>query len=554
LDADFVKPYLTLHHPAKARLYREQGLWNDDTFYSLLARHASVRARQPALEDGSTRLTWHELREWVDGVAADLRIYGLMPGDRVSIWMSNRVEAIVAFLACSREGFACNPSLHRTLTGADVAVRLDRLSAKALFTEPGWGADRRATDLDSTLASINSLRVVYNPTTFPKPGPNATLPCCDADKVAYLAFTSGTTGTPKCVMHSDNTILANARDLARDWRHNSDTIMMSLSPVSHHIAWVAAAQWLLLGCRFVMDSPPSGMSRLDWITSSGVTYMLGVPTHAIDVLGEQRSHGARPLGAVKTFYMAGSQIPPAVAAAFFAQGITPQNVYGMTENSSHQYTHPADDSKTMISTCGRGGSAYQVRLFDIADPDREVPRGEVGQIGGQGAALMLGYFDDQIATERCFNAAGWFLSGDLGVMDTAGNVRIEGRLKDMIIRGGHNIHPDHIEAIAMRGCGVQKAACFPVPDERLGERVCIAVTGDVDPQDLLNHLVSEGLSIYEMPEYFLRVQDFPVNVHGKVLKRDLVQMVERGELTPQPVRLRYQNGPNQAAGGGVLLT
>jgi acyl-CoA synthetase len=97
-----VKPYLTLHHPAKARLYREQGLWNDDTFYSLLARHASLRANEPALEDGFTRLTWQELRQWVDGVAADLRTYGLMPGDRVSIWMSNRVEAIVAFLACSR--------------------------------------------------------------------------------------------------------------------------------------------------------------------------------------------------------------------------------------------------------------------------------------------------------------------------------------------------------------------------------------------------------------------------------------------------------------------
>jgi acyl-CoA synthetase len=548
-----VKPYLTLHNPAKARLYREQGLWNDDTFYSLLARHASLRANEPALEDGFTRLTWRELREWVDGVAADLRTYGLTPGDRVSIWMSNRVEAIVAFLACSREGFACNPSLHRTLTGADVAARLDRLSAKALFTEPGWGADRQAADLDLTWANIDSLRVIYNPATFPKPGPNTTAPCLDPDKVAYLAFTSGTTGTPKSVMHSDNTLLANARDIVRDWGHTADTVIMSLSPVSHHIAWVAVAQWLLLGGRLVMDRPPTGMSRFDWITSRGVTYILGVPTHAIDVLEEQKSHAAVRLGAVQVFYMAGSQIPPALAAAFVAQGITPQNVYGMTENSSHQYTHPADDRKTMISTCGRGGRAYQVRLFDIDDPDREVPSGEVGQIGGQGATLMLGYFDDQMATERSFNAEGWFLSGDLGVLDTAGNLRIEGRLKDMIIRGGHNIYPDHIEAIAMRGCGVQKAACFPVPDERLGERVCIAVTGDVDPQDLLNHLASEGLPKHEMPEYFLRVQDFPLNVHGKVLKRDLVQMVERGELTPQPVRLRHQADGIQAAGAGALL-
>ncbi|MDR3534500.1 MAG: class I adenylate-forming enzyme family protein [Rhodopila sp.] len=538
-----MKPYLTLHHPAKARLYREQGLWNDDTFYGLLSRNASVRPDEVALEDGSKRLTWQELRHWVDGVAADLRIYGLIPGDRVSIWMSNRVEAIVTFLACSREGFACNPSLHRTFTCADVMPRLERLSAKALVTEPGWSANEQEVDVDAALARVESLRVVYTPDTFPRPGPNMTPPSADPDKVAYLAFTSGTTGNPKCVMHSDNTLLANARDLVRDWGHTRDTVIMSLSPVSHHIAWVAVAQWLLLGCHLVMDNPPKGMSRIDWITNRGVTYILGVPTHAIDILAEQRSLGATRLGSVKVFYMAGAQIPPSLAAEFIAQGIVPQNVYGMTENSSHQYTHPTDETDTIIGTCGRGGLAYQVRIFDIANPDREVPRGEVGQIGGQGAALMLGYFDNQSATEKSFNADGWFLSGDLGVMDGAGNLRIEGRLKDIIIRGGHNIYPDHIETLAIRGQGVEKAACFPVPDERLGERVCIAVVGDADPQDVLRHLATEGLSRYEMPEYFARVSDFPVNIHGKVLKRELIQMVERGDLAPQPIRFRLEQ-PN----------
>jgi acyl-CoA synthetase len=533
-----VRPYLTLHHPARARLYRQQGLWRDETFYGLLVRHAAATPEAIALEDGSRRLTWAALRDWVDGVALELRTYGLVGGDRVAIWMSNKVEAIVTFLACSREGYACNPSLHRTFTTAEVARLLERLSAKALVTEPRRSADWQTSNLDATLAGIDSLRVVYTPDTFPQPAINRMPPCQDPDKVAYLAFTSGTTGWPKCVMHSDNTLLANARDLVRDWGHTAASVILSLSPLSHHISWVAAAQWLLLGCRMVTDDPPAGMSELDWILDRGVTYVLGVPTHAMDILEEQKARGVPDLGSVQVFYMAGAQIPRAVAAAFVAQRVKPQNVYGMTENSSHQYTHPDDDTDTIVSTCGRGGRAYQVRIFDQMDPDRVVPPGVVGQIGGTGASLMLGYFDDQAVTEASFNGDGWFMSGDLGVMDEAGNLRVEGRLKDTIIRGGHNIYPTHIEAAALRHGGVDKAACFPVPDDRLGERVCIAVIGDVNADQLLRHLEAEGLSRYDMPEYVVRVAEFPLTASGKIIKRELTERVLRGELIPEFVRGR----------------
>jgi acyl-CoA synthetase len=532
-----LRPYLTLHHPRATNRYYAEGTWRDETFYSLLAGHADARPDAFALRDGTRRLSWRQVRTWVDGVAADLRGQGLAGGDRVSIWMSNKLEAVVTFLACAREGFACNPSLHRTYTCGEIVQLLERLEARALVTEPGWGADRAGTDFDALLRNVSSLRKVYSRDAFPGPGAAAaTAPVDDPDKVSYLAFTSGTTGAPKCVMHSDNTLLANARDLVRDWGHGPDTVLLSLSPLSHHIAWVAVAQWLLAGCEFVVDDPPSGKSRLDWIMETGATYVMGVPTHAIDMLAEQAARGIDQMGGVKLFYMAGAPIPPSVCEAFVRQGIKPQNIYGMTENSSHQYTHPGDDEATIINTCGRGGPAYEVRIFEVADSDREVAAGTVGQIGGRGAALMLGYLDNQAATEQSFNRDGWFMSGDLGMFDERGNLKIEGRLKDLIIRGGHNIYPATIEALALRHPQVAKAAAFPVADERLGERVCLAVIGEVAGDAMLAHLNSEGLSKYDMPEFYLRVAEFPLTASGKILKRELVQMVRRGELRPEPVR------------------
>ncbi|MEP9377372.1 class I adenylate-forming enzyme family protein [Aquabacter sp. CN5-332] len=533
-----MRPFLTLHHPAAAQRYYAEGVWQKDTFYDLLARHAAGRPNAFALQDGTRKLTWEELRRRVDGMAAELRAYGLTGGDRVSIWAANRIEAVITFLACSREGFACNPSLHRTYTCGEVVGLLERLSSRCLVTEPGWGADRDRVDFETMLSTLPSLKVVYSPETFPGAGPYMAPPSSDPDKVVYLAFTSGTSGVPKCVMHSDNSLLANARDLVRDWGHGPDTVLLTLSPLSHHIAWVAVAQWLLAGCRLVTDMPPQGMSRLDWIIETGATYIMGVPTHAMDILAEQKARGLPRLGAVELFYMAGSPIPPSVADAFVQQGIKPQNIYGMTENSSHQYTHPTDDHDTIISTCGRGGRAYEVKVFDPLDEDRELPPGEVGHIGGRGGALMLGYFDNQKATEGSFNKAGWFLSGDLGVLDAVGNLRIEGRLKDLIIRGGHNIYPAQIEALALRHEQVEKAACFPMADDRLGERACLAIIGTIEPDALLAHLDALGLSKFDMPEYFLRVDAFPLTASGKILKRSLVEMARRGEIQPVPVRFK----------------
>lgn len=532
-----MRPLLTLHDPARARSFYEAGLWKRDTFYDLLAKHTRQAPDKLALRDGRQRLDWRSLKARVDAFADDLVREGIVAGDRVSLWMSNRAEAVIAFLACNREGVLCNPSLHRTYTCGEIVELLTELGSKALVTEQGWGADRGRKDFDGMLAKLPFLRKVYTPDTFPLEIMEVDRePHDNPDSVAYLAFTSGTTGKPKCVMHSSNTLLANARDLVRDWALTEKTVILSLSPLSHHIAWVAIGQWLVCGGQMVTNDPPSGVTSLDWLIETGATYVLGVPTHAMDILAERRARGVAKLGSVRIFYMAGAPIPEVVAREFVDLGITPQNIYGMTECSSHQYTHPSDSRDVWVSTCGRGGPAYEVRIWDPENHDVELPPGRTGEIGGRGAALMLGYFANQTATETSFNMHGYLMSGDLGSFDPAGNLRVEGRAKDLIIRGGHNIFPSTIEALALTHGAVSKAAAFGIPDERLGEKVCLAVIGKLAGQDMLEHLAAAGLSKFDMPEWFIAVDELPLTASGKVLKRELQAMVARGELKPAPVR------------------
>jgi len=226
-------------------------------------------------------------------------------------------------------------------------------------------------------------------------------------------------------------------------------------------------------------------------------------------------------------------------ADLLKHGITPQTGYGMTESCSHQYTLPNDDPRLIIESCGKSCPGYEIRIFDRDDPNREVPAHQIGQIGGRGASLMLGYFDDQMATEESFNRDGWFMTGDLGWLDENGYLRITGRQKDVIIRGGRNIYPAKIEALAATHNAIQRVAVVPVPDQRLGERVCLAVMfwpgKATSPEEIFRHLDAVGLSKYDMPEFFLQIAEIPLTASGKVRKRDIVERIADGRAKPMAV-------------------
>ncbi|MFM0201736.1 class I adenylate-forming enzyme family protein [Paraburkholderia fungorum] len=544
---------LTLHNPQRAREYYLTGVWQQETLYTLARRHAREQSSAYALRDATRRLTWREVTEWADSVAETLHRGGLRSGDRVGVWLPNVIETVIVFLACSRNGYVCAPSLHQNYTVEEIAILLERIQCKALFAERDYGANGHEQSIFDRTRSIAGLLMVFDrqadpnisdELAFPESTPPAVLhaPDLDADKIVYLAFTSGTTGVPKGVMHSDNTLLANGRALAADWAHSSSTRLLSLSPMSHHIATVAIEQMLVAGLELIMSDPSKGAAGLDWIVETEADYVMGVPTHAMDVLADLKKRGLARLGNVKTFYMAGSAIPRDVAQRFMSLGVTPQNVYGMTENGSHNYTRPSDTADTIVSTCGRPCNGYEIKLWKQDDIDVEAEPGEIGEIGGRGAVLMLGYFNNQAATETSFNRHGWFMSGDLGVLTEDGCLQIVGRKKDLIIRGGHNIFPAGIEELAMRHADTERAAAFPVYDERLGEKVCLAIVAKpgtfVSAESMLEHLAAAGLSKYDMPEYFASLDVFPLTASGKILKRELVDLVRGGGLTPQAVRYR----------------
>jgi acyl-CoA synthetase len=548
---------LTLLSAAKLHGFYAAGFWRDDTIYSLTHGHAETSPDKFAIRDRLRRLTYRELVAAADRLAADLHARGLRCGDRVAVWLPSRIETAITVIACSRNGYVCCPSLHRDHTVGEIAALLERTRARALVAETGYGADAHRHSIFETAAAIASLKAIYRLDPLGEAAPPLLWPdavrtdqapvSADADTIVYLAFTSGTTGAPKGVMHSDNTLLANARALASDWNLTSQSVIYSLSPLSHNLGFGALVMTLMAGAEFVVHDVPAGHGLVDRIVATEATFMIGVPTHAIDLLAELRARGLRSLGRVKGFRISGAAVPPSVAADLIEHGVVPQSGYGMTEAGSHNYTLPNDASELICETSGRACAGYEIAIFAQDDSDVELPPSEVGEIGGRGASLMLGYFDDQEATETAFNATGWFMTGDLGWIDDVGYLRITGRTKDLIIRGGHNIYPARIESLALRHPAIERAAAVPIADERLGEKVCLAVVARdgqrPSGEEMLDHLDACGLSKFDMPEYFLALDHMPLTASGKVLKRDLVAAIGDGRLRPLPVHFKPKVTP-----------
>ena len=532
------------------RDFHARGLWHSDTVYDVAARHAARAPDRLAARDRFRRLTWRQLVDAADALADDLAMRGVKAGQRVMLWLPDRIETIAILLACSRSGFVSCPSPHRNHTVAEVEAMVEHVRAAAFMYQPGFGGE----GIEAAIADLGGVRQVYRLPAVSAADEGAKLFAgllangvtaksdarrSDPDRVSYIAFTSGSTGRPKAVMHSDNTLLVTARALCRDWGIGSDTVVSTLSPFSHNLGVGAMMTALVAGAALVIHDTPRGESIVDRLAETGVDYLVGVPTHAIDLVAEARRRGMSRLADVRVFRVSGAASPPQVMHDLMALGVEPQSGYGMTENNSHQYTRPGDDPGLIAGTCGRACEGYEIAIFDRQDPDRRLGPGETGLVAGRGACLMLGYFDDQRATEAAFNADGWFMTGDLGQVDAGGYLRLTGRHKEVLIRGGHNINLARIEEFAAVFPSIVRAAVLPLPDARLGERICLAYVvrqGEaIEAHALLGHLRALGLSRYELPEYLLAVSELPLMPNGKIDKAFLLRAIAEGSLRPEAV-------------------
>lgn len=538
-----------------------KGFWRDDTLYSLVKRHAETDGNRIAVRGSFATLNYTSLVARADALAGALAGVGVKVGQRVAVWLPSRIETAIALVACSRNGYVCCPSLHRDHTVADVVELCRRMSATVFIGEERYGADYDRADIFQALSHVEGLKQVYRlggagshvPMGLPMESPAISTEIKkDPNLVVYLAFTSGTTGLPKGVMHSDNTLLANARALISDWHFSKSSVIYTLSPLSHNLGLGSLVMALAAGAELVVHDLARGTSLVDRLNEVGATFLVGVPTHAIDFLGELKRRKLRAPATLKGFRISGAAAPREVVTELLERGVIPQSGYGMTEAGSHHYTLPADGADRIVGTSGRSCESYEVRVWSPENPDIEVSFGEIGQIGGRGASLMLGYFNDQSATEEAFNSRGWFMTGDLGRIDADGYIQITGRKKDLIIRGGHNIYPARIENLAMQHGAVARAAALPVPDKRLGEKVCLAVMlrpgQRVAGHELLSFLDQAGLSRYDMPEYFIELEEIPLTASGKIFKRDLAEQLLSGEITPEPISWRQTAAPAHTLG------
>jgi cyclohexanecarboxylate-CoA ligase len=342
----------------------------------------------------------------------------------------------------------------------------------------------------------------------------------DADSVAQVMFTSGTTGEPKGVTHTHNTLYAINRAQAEVLGLTGDEITAMGSPTTHQAGYT----WnllmpLLLGATSVQVDrwQPDLMLRI--LAERRVTFFMGAPTFLADLIETQRDAG-RDLSALATFATGSAPIAPVlVEQAAEVLGCRVYALWGMTENGGVTITRPGQPPLRAAQSDGTAVPGMWVRIVD--DRDAPVAAGTIGRLQVRGAGQCLGYHNRAEVYRTSLTADGWFDTGDLARDDGFGGIRIAGRVKDLISRGAEKIPVVEVEAVLLRHPAVRKVAVVGYPDERLGERACAVVVPDGTPpgiDELCAFLAATGMAKQYWPERLEIVAELPTTPTGKIQK------------------------------------
>jgi cyclohexanecarboxylate-CoA ligase len=522
------------HVPALSESYRRAGSWRGETLADAFAATANRRPDAVAVVDDAVRIGFAELVARADRAAAGLAALGVRPGDTVAVQLPNWHETLVAYLAIARLGAVITPVLpsHRerelgfVLQASGARVLLipgvyrncdhRRLVARVRADTPALGHVIVVRDHagDDGVAWID----VAASTAGAPPAPH------DAEAVVLLLHTSGTTADPKGVLHSHETLLAEARSLGPVHGIGPDDVTLMPSPLAHVSGIVHA--FLVPGVHGVravlMDRWEPGHA-LELIARERVTYMVGAPTFLRD-LARHADLATHDVSSFRLFSCGGADVDPAlVRDAAERLHCVAKRVYGSSEFPTITTTGPDDPPARRIDSDGRPIGAAELRLVD--DDGAIVPAGREGEVQARGPECFLGYRDAAHGADA-FTPDGWFRTGDLGVLDADGFLRISGRKKDIIIRKGENISAREVEDLVAMHPAVVEVAVVGLPDLVAGEIACAVLRvepGAIAPtlEQLCAHLLAHGLSKQKLPERLAVVDDFPRTASGKIVKRTL---------------------------------
>jgi len=527
--------------------YARSGLWANRTIMDHFDDAVRLTPTKVAVvAPGDVRLTFGQLAEKVEAVAGGLAALGVGKGDVVSIQLPNIAEFVIAHLAASRLGAITNPLLPN-YRAKELAYILDFVRTKAVLipaTYRGFDYIEMYTVLKAGLPNLASICVVGDNragwTTFEQLAelgvsqPPARIEM-DGDELTSIIFTSGTESNPKGVMHSHNTMMYSTLHMPEVLGLTTDDVIWAPSPIAHGTGFEwGLRQAITLGATLVLQDIWDAEEALRLIEAERCTFVLSATPFA-SMLLESPSLKTRDLSSLRVFGCAGAPIPRSLGEKAKAElgGCMLIGMWGMSECFVGSASAPDDPENKLWGTDGRAMPGGELAIFDD-DRLNILPPGEVGELATRGPHVALGYFNDPERSASTFRSDGWLFSNDLASIDEEGYIRIVGRKKDIINRGGLKIASREIEDLILDHPSVAQVALIPLPDERLGERGCVCVmlreNAAISLNEIVDFLTEKGVAKYKLPEFLSIVDEFPMTTSGKVQKFHLKDGILNGKL------------------------
>ncbi|MEO3988473.1 medium-chain fatty-acid--CoA ligase [Pseudocitrobacter cyperus] len=535
---------ITLQFNASRRQkYRELGFWGDASLGDYWRQTSlAVPDKIAVVDNHGASWTYAALDRAAGSLASWLLQNGVQPGDRVAFQLPGWCEFTLIYIACLKIGAVCVPLLP-AWREAELVWVLNKCQAKIFFA-PTLFKQTRPVELILPLQNqLPHLRQIVGvdklaPATtslalsqiLAEHAPLASTANVHGDELAAVLFTSGTEGMPKGVMLTHNNILASERAYCARLNLSWQDVFLMPAPLGHATGFLhGVTAPFLIGARSVLLDVFTPTACLALLEQQHCTCMPGATPFVYDLLCALEKQPA-DLSSLRFFLCGGTTIPKTVAHGCQQRGIRLLSVYGSTESSPHALVNLDDSISRMMNTDGYAAEGVEIKVVDNAR--NTLPPGEEGEEASRGPNVFMGYLDEPELTAKALDDEGWYYSGDLCRMDEAGYIKITGRRKDIIVRGGENISSREVEDILLQHPKIHDACVVAMPDERLGERSCAyVVLKPAFDTLLLDEIVTffsrKRVAKYKYPEHVVIVDALPRTASGKVqkfqLRQDIVQ-------------------------------